>query len=300
MSSSPSTSPIFACSLDHPNVDWIDVLGYFLDGDENNTKAVAESSHCQPESQPTPVTAPIHTENTQSPLCTSNVLQQPTEDVTVSEEPKLTADEKARIRSERKRSREKQRRSDVNTQFADLTALLKKIEAEDEPDEESRKSLLALSTSSNRVDLIVKTIAILNRIHNENRKRKRTIDELKEELKETQKRADDAMSKLEEKSQPSEKSDHVMMMVPMMIRPDGTAQAPFMPQTMPFYPMCQTNTDKNFMFNPFMFKQSSTAPQQSSEDKSAEPSKSSNQHMFTPAMVSMNMSNSGENLAHCA
>merc|ERR1712085_199885 len=73
------------------------------------------------------------------------------------EEQKLTAAEKARIRSERKRSREKQRRSDVNTQFTDLTALLKKIEAEDVQSDETRKAYMTeLSTASsnnmNRVD----------------------------------------------------------------------------------------------------------------------------------------------------
>ena len=223
----------------------------------------------------------------------------------------MSAAEKARLRSERKRSREKQRRSDVNTQFADLTALLKKIEAENEDGENRIELSTASSSNMNRVDLIGKTIAILNRIHNENRKRKRTIDELQDELKETKKRADEATEKLQqqEKSSSSQdvKSDHVMMMVPMMVRPDGTAQAPFMPQTMPFYPMCQPNmSDKSApnygaMFNPFMFgKQVSSGPTQTTGQDTNKSSESSSQQPFVPAMVPMPMGNSGENLAHCA
>merc|ERR1719491_2614200 len=105
-------------------------------------------------------------------------------------------------RSERKRYREKQRRSEVNTQFADLTTLLKKIEAEDVHSGKNRTffitKLNASSNSMNRVDLIGETTSVLNRIHNESRKRKCAIDELNEELKTTKRRVEDTISKLQQ------------------------------------------------------------------------------------------------------
>jgi len=334
MSSSPSNSP-FTTSLGNPTVDWVDVLGHFLDGDENHqhsNKHVVSLPSQPMQQQPISdaVPNPVQTSVAQTPI-TPNVVAvhtntEPENTTTTASttqqpgKPTLTAAEKARIRSERKRSREKQRRSDVNTQFSDLTALLKKIESEDAPSDESRKAFISeLSTTSannmNRVDLIGKTISVLNRIHNENSKRKRTIDELNEELKVTKKRADEATTKLQQQqSQPSGnvKSDHVMMMVPMMIRPDGTAQAPMMPQSMPFYPMCPSNaTDKsmsatapNFaaMFNPFMFgsQQKSTSPSESCNTNKVESTGSPSQQQFVPGMVSTPAGENGENLAHCA
>merc|ERR1712060_822321 len=141
------------------------------------------------------VSADVTATSVNQNVVTFHTSPEPDTTVQKPEEPKLTVAEKARIRSERKRSREKQRRSDVNTQFADLTTLLKKIEAEDVQGDEIRKDFITeLSTASsnnmNRVDLIGKTITVLNRIHNDNQKRKRSIDELNEELKVTKKRAD--------------------------------------------------------------------------------------------------------------
>lgn len=307
MSSSPSSSPFFTSNTGHPNVDWVDVLGHFLDGDETQ-RAVESSQGEQGAKEQPPLTVTPNPEPpqnmAQAPACMSKSTSTSQQ---LPEEHKLSAEEKARLRSERKRSREKQRRSDVNTQFNDLTALLKKIEAENEDGERIE---LTSSSSMNRVDLIGKTIAILNRIHNENRKRKCTIDELQDELRETKKRADEASKKLQKESSTQEKSsDHVMMMVPMMVKPDGTAQAPFMPQTMPFYGMCQPNmADKSgaanygaAMFNPFMYgKQPFSAPSEGQEkNKSSE--QPSSQQSFVPAMVPMPMGNSGDNnLAHCA
>jgi len=270
---------------------------------------------------PTTVSADVTATSVNQNVVTIHTSPEPDTTVQKPEEPKLTVAEKARIRSERKRSREKQRRSDVNTQFSDLTTLLKKIEAEDVQGDEIRKDFITeLSTASsnnmNRVDLIGKTITVLNRIHNDNQKRKRSIDELNEELKVTKKRADEATSKLQQQqSNPSgdKKSDNVMMMVPMMIRPDGTTQAPFMPQSMPYYPMCQQNSSDNSsgampanfaaMFNPFMFgKQFSGSQQPSSESKNevSKESSGSSQQQFVPTMVPSPIGNDGAGLAHCA
>lgn len=187
---------------------------------------------------------------------------------------KLTAAEKVKLRSERKKFREKQRRSDVNSQFAELTALLKKIETEDaaqDDDEDGTKSfypeLTTLSSNMNRVDLIGKTIAVLSRIHNENGKKTIKIEELSEELKATKLRVDDANMKLQQQQQfqqpfgKKSSDSQVMMMVPMMVRPDGGAQPMVMPQA-----MSAGTLPANFssMFNPFMVMKSPSTTQPSS------------------------------------
>jgi len=327
---------MFSSSIGHPNIDWVDVLGHVLDGDANqpcNKHVVSAPSHPGSGShvivKEQPLTGAVlnpvsrDADVTQVSI-SSNVTTTDTNphEITIQkpEDENLTA-EKARIQSERKRSREKQRRSDVNTQFADLTALLKKVEAEDVQSDENRKAFVKeLSTASsnnmNRVDLIGKTITVLNRVHNENLKRKRTIDELNEELKVTKKRAEEATIKLQQKqSNPSgsEQSNPMMMMVPMMMRPDGTPQAPFMPQTMPFYSMCQPNmtekpsvaTPASFasMYNPFMFGKQFSGSQQPTSGNQNDcriESSGSSQQQFVPTMVQAPIENNRESLAHCA
>jgi len=187
----------------------------------------------------------------------------------------------------------------------------------------SRKAFITeLSTSAsnnmNRVDLIGKTISVLDRIHNENCKRKRIIDELKEELKATKKRAEEATIKLQQQqSNPSgdKASNPMMMMVPMMIRPDGTTQTPFMPQSMPsmsYYPMCQPNTSDspsgatpaNFaaMHNPFMYgKQCNISQQPSSESMNDSPKESSgsSEQQFVPTVIQEKPENNEESITHC-
>jgi len=327
---------MFSTSIGHPNVDWVDELRHFLDGDVNqpsikhvvSTSSQADTGHhamVNKQSIPGAVPAPVSADVTKTSVSSNVVIIHTNAEsgtvVQKPEEPKLTAAEKARSRSERKRSREKQRRSDVNTQFAELTTLLKKIEAEDVQNDETRKAFITeLSTASsnnmNRVDLIGKTISVLNRIHNENRKRKRTIDELNEELKATKKHAEEATSKLQQQqSNPSgdKASNPMMMMVPMMIRPDGTPQAPFMPQSMSYYPMCQPNTsdkpsvpttaDFASMCNPFMFgKKFSGSQQPSSESQNDGPKESSgsSEQQFMPTMGTVPVENNEEGLAPCA
>lgn len=107
---------------------------------------------------------------------------------------------KNRIRSERKRSREKQRRTDVNEQFANLMELLKEVEGcdldsdvsddEDEtvPRKKSRhKKLNAVgafkASPTNRVDLISRTVAIIQRLQTVNRTLRQTVKGLRKSLK---------------------------------------------------------------------------------------------------------------------
>lgn len=103
---------------------------------------------------------------------------------------------KAQARSERKRSREKQRRSDVNRQFADLTALLKQIEAE-EAEEDNTVARLAFSPT-NRVDMIARTITHLERLRTINKRRKLEVENLQQQLEQAKKAGEDTAAKLKE------------------------------------------------------------------------------------------------------
>jgi hypothetical protein len=105
-------------------------------------------------------------------------------------------DKKAQIRSERKRTREKQRRSDVNSQFALLTDILKRVEdydidsdvSDDEEDGETKKRKvksvgMVNVPPSNRVDLIARTVAIMERLHKVNRSLRQNVKSLRKTVK---------------------------------------------------------------------------------------------------------------------
>lgn len=105
-------------------------------------------------------------------------------------------DKKAQIRSERKRTREKQRRSDVNSQFALLTDILKRVEdydmdsdvSDDEEDGETKKRKvksvgMVNVAPSNRVDLIARTVAIMERLHKVNRSLRQNVKSLRKTVK---------------------------------------------------------------------------------------------------------------------
>merc|ERR1711862_22274 len=216
------------------------------------------------------------------------------DDKTNEKSPKLSAAQKAKIRSEKKRTREKQRRTDVNTLFTDLTLLLKKIDSENCEDDESPKSSVRLSTNMNRVDLIGKTISTLDRLHSENKKRKCSVNKLSAELEENKKRFEEVSRKLQERElqpcQDKKPSEPVMMMVPMMVRPDGAAQPAFMPQPM-LYPMCAPGAPEKSsegvmpsygaMFNPYIFS-NQFCPQ---PNKAADTSVPTMQPQYVPSVL---------------
>lgn len=91
----------------------------------------------------------------------------------------------AMSRSERKRHREKKRRSDVNKGFDELMALLLEIDPEVRADAEERASKGQCKRSLgahednvlSRVDLIATAVRVLRRVHTENVKHKKMIDE---------------------------------------------------------------------------------------------------------------------------
>jgi Helix-loop-helix DNA-binding domain len=86
-------------------------------------------------------------------------------------------------RSERKRHREKKRRSDVNKGFDDLMALLLEIdptvraEAEDRARRGQWKGTFGAQEDNmlSRVDLISRAVDVLRRVHRENEERKQII-----------------------------------------------------------------------------------------------------------------------------
>jgi hypothetical protein len=89
-------------------------------------------------------------------------------------------------RSERKRHREKKRRSDVNKGFDDLMNLLVeidpkvRIEAEERARRGQWKGSIGAQEDNllSRVDLITRTVDVLRRVHRENEERKVIIVEL--------------------------------------------------------------------------------------------------------------------------
>ena len=118
-----------------------------------------------------------------------------------------TDDDEAQVRSERKRSREKQRRNDVNKQFAELTEILKRIEREEQEigrrDDSygSLSTMMAIAASTgptNRVDLIARTIVHLERLNRTAKKQKLEFNNLREQLENTKKSGEDMAEKLKD------------------------------------------------------------------------------------------------------
>jgi len=125
---------------------------------------------------------------------------------------------KNQARSERKRSREKQRRTDVNKQFGELTEVLKRIEAEEQQLQQERvtreearnpngksnggvqasRMILPPFSPTNRVDLIARTIAHLERLSHVTKKQVQELQGLEEQLKTSKKAGEDMAQKLKE------------------------------------------------------------------------------------------------------
>jgi hypothetical protein len=141
-------------------------------------------------------------------------------------------------RTERKRSREKQRRSDVNKQFHDLTHLLRRMETED-PDEFSH---LPPYSPANRVELMGRTVQMLSVLYERNKKRKTEITDLQEQLEASKKAGEETAAKLKEAMMTPQSmgGNKVMMMVPMLINTGGDSSQPqsqqssAQPPAMPF------------------------------------------------------------------
>lgn len=117
------------------------------------------------------------------------------------------AAQEAQLRSERKRSREKQRRNDVNKQFAELTEVLKNIEREaqevgrNDDAYGSVSTMMAIAASTgptNRVDLIARTIVHLERLNRTAKKQRLEIASVRDQLEHTKKAGEDMAEKLKD------------------------------------------------------------------------------------------------------
>jgi hypothetical protein len=138
------------------------------------------------------------------------------------------------VRTERKRKLEKQRRSDVNLQFGLLQDTLRLIETE-EP--EQVHGLPAYSPS-NRVDLIARSVALLQNLHTSAKRRKVQIEDLERQLLIAKQAGEDTAAKLKESMMAPQAmgNNKVMMMVPMMIGGEQGA-ATMMQSWMPGFTM---------------------------------------------------------------
>jgi hypothetical protein len=138
---------------------------------------------------------------------------------------------KNQARSERKRSREKQRRTDVNKQFGELTEVLKRIEAEEQQLQQERaareeareggpkpnshqssRMVLPPFSPTNRVDLIARTIAHLERLSHVTKKQVQELQSLEDQLKTAQKAGEDTAQKLKEAVFNQQQQGGMMMM----------------------------------------------------------------------------------------
>lgn len=147
-------------------------------------------------------------------------------------------------RTERKRKLEKQRRSDVNRQFAALQEMIRQIET---ADPEQVRGLPAYSPQ-NRVDLISRTVALLSNLHQSHKKMKCRVDDLEEQLQHAKKAGEEAAAKLKESmmSPQAMGNNKVMMMVPMMISSDGQGgMQPMMNPWMTAFQPQATNTSSS-------------------------------------------------------
>jgi hypothetical protein len=128
-------------------------------------------------------------------------------------------DTSALIRTERKRSREKQRRYDVNKQFADLTAAVRQIELETED-----YRVPTMYSPNNRADLIARTVVLLQSLHKMNSKKNQAIVSLQEELQRTKLAGEETAAKLKESLMSPQNlgNNKVLMMVPMMMSSNDT------------------------------------------------------------------------------
>jgi hypothetical protein len=142
---------------------------------------------------------------------------------------------KEKAACERKRNREKQRRNDVNQQFTDLTSLLKSIEESEDKEYEVEsvevgiegakkqrlgKGFYGRTGPTNRIDLIARTIVVLEHLWTESRERSDEIKSLKHQLNQAKNeiaktKSDAATSSAQNK--PQMKEQPMMMMVPMMM-----------------------------------------------------------------------------------
>jgi len=110
----------------------------------------------------------------------------------------------------RKREMEKKRRVDINHQFGVLQETMKKIESE-------CGGLLHHNYSpNNRIELLTRTIALVQRLYEENREKKAKIKTITNDLDASRKSTEQIAAELKEKVHTTS-TNQAMVMVPMMM-----------------------------------------------------------------------------------
>jgi hypothetical protein len=156
-------------------------------------------------------------------------------------DPEDPSDNKAAARSERKRSREKQRRSDVNKQFSTLTDLLRQIETSHTDLFTTPIWTEASFSPTNRVELMARTIHVLQTMHDSHKRQKTLTLKLEEELAAAKKAGEEAAAKAKEKMMTPMQAgqNQVVMMVPMLLGGQAGAAGTAAQAPMAFMPMPQ-------------------------------------------------------------
>lgn len=151
----------------------------------------------------------------------------------------IDEDSKNQARSERKRSREKQRRNDVNKQFNELTEVLKRIESEEQQLRQAREEkdgvkvnqasrmVLPPFSPTNRVDLIARTIAHLERLSHVTKKQVEEVQKLEEQLQAAKKAGEDMAQKLKDAVFSQQHQQGGMMMMANGMMGNGMANPMF-------------------------------------------------------------------------
>lgn len=167
-------------------------------------------------------------------------------------------------RIEIKRHREKQRRTDVKKQFAELASVIRRIEStfakqddnreSSDPEQPSHlshlRSVPPFVSPSNRVELMARTIHLLNSLEAECLSYQKLVKKTRAELVAAQKAGEETAAKLKEsitQPVPSGIQGRMLMMVPMIVDgtpgSDGAASFMHSPHGMTLMQYCPTNTN---------------------------------------------------------
>ena len=208
---------------------------------------------------------------------------------------------RAAARTERKRKLEKQRRSDVNKQFAELSTVLRQIEAE-APDQVVRL-LPAAYSPANRVDLMARTVALLKNLFESHKKQKAAVADLEGQLELAKKAGEEAAAKYKEALMAPQAvgGNKVMMMVPMMIgdtNNNNNAAVPMMQPWMPATANTETTTTTPTTSMPFVMAPNAQWMMPSPMTAAAAPPPA--KKAKTTAADSPQAKQESGNLAHCA
>ncbi|GAX18816.1 hypothetical protein FisN_26Hh117 [Fistulifera solaris] len=197
-------------------------------------------------------------------------------------------------RIERKRRLEKQRRCEVNLQFQHLQACLKQLEQDNcEP----LHGLPAYSPA-NRVELLGRTVAVLEAYHQAHQQLLQEVQHLTQECERAQKAGEETAAKLKEQlSAPQAVGNNkVMMMVPMIIGGNNNEMTPYMPNMM-------GDANSQWMFPPQAMMMPSPfmmAPAQGGQPAPTATGKTERSSNDSSPSSSTNSNEMGGNLAHCA